>query len=79
MNVAHLFFKKHFWIAWFIYDNPIWLISECVLASSPRATESNSDLVIGKYFKYATERAGGGGKEEKTTVRIGKAYNFIIA
>lgn len=46
-----------------VYD--FWLISECVLANFPRATESNIDLVIGKYLKYAPERAGGGGRKDK--------------
>lgn len=41
------------------------VIKECVLANFPRATESNIDLVIGKYLKYAPERAGGGGRKEK--------------
>lgn len=68
MNVAHLFLKEHLWIAWFIHDNHFWLISECVLASSPRATESSIDLVIGKYLKYAPERAGGGGRKEKNNI-----------
>lgn len=41
------------------------VIKECVLANFPRATENSIDLVMGKYLKYAPERAGGGGRKEK--------------